>query len=76
MKNPAKKTWTTEEARFTNEIGETQEGISGVEDPVEETDTSFKENVISKKFLILNIQEMRHYEKAKPKNNRNRGEFS
>jgi hypothetical protein len=53
-----------------------QERISGVEYTVEETDISLKENVTSKKFLILNIQDMRHYEKTKPKNSMNRREFS
>ena len=51
--------------------------ISGIEDIIEENDTSVKENAKAKKFLTQNIQEILDTMKnTKPKNHRNIGENS
>ena len=47
----------TADASITNRIQEMEERISGVEDTVEEIDSSVKENNKSNKFLTQNIQE-------------------
>ena len=52
-----------------------EERISGVEDTIEEIDTSVisvKENTKCKKLLTKYPRNLGHYEKNKPKNNRNR----
>ena len=54
MKNLGIQTGTTE-ASFTNRIQEMEERSSSVEDRLEETDTSVKENAKSKKLLTQNI---------------------
>ena len=46
------------EASIINRTQETEKRISGIEDTIEEIDTSVKENVKSKKFLTQNIQEI------------------
>jgi chromosome segregation ATPase len=46
------------DASITNRIQEIEERISGAEDTIENTDTTVKENVKSKKFLTQNIQEI------------------
>ena len=56
MENPGKRPGTTG-ASITNRIQETQRR-SGVEDTIEEIETSVKENVKSKKFLTQNIQKI------------------
>ena len=57
MKNLGKRTGTTDRS-ITNRIQEIKERPSCVEDTIEEIDTSVKENVKSKTFLIQNIQEI------------------
>lgn len=47
-----------------------EDRISGIEDKVEEMDSSAKENVKSKEIEAQNIQEIWDTEKAKPVNNR------
>lgn len=50
------------------------ERISGMEETIEEIDTLVKENNKSKKLQIQkNLENLRHYEKTKYMNNRNRG---
>jgi len=45
----------TTDASITNRLQEMEEWTSGIEDTIEEIDTSVKENVKSKKFLTENI---------------------
>jgi methyl-accepting chemotaxis protein len=45
-------------ACITNRIQEIKERISGVEDTIENIDTSIKENTKCKKLLTQNIQEI------------------
>jgi chromosome segregation ATPase len=47
-------------ASITNQIQDIEERISGVEDSIENIDTTVKENVKCKKVLTQNIQEMQH----------------
>ena len=48
MENLGKRTGTAE-VSITNRIQEMEERISGIEDTIEEIDTSVKENIKSKK---------------------------
>lgn len=48
-----------------------KEKVSGIEDMIEEINTSVKENVKAKKFLTQNIRNLVYHEKAKLKNNSN-----
>jgi methyl-accepting chemotaxis protein len=57
--------------RITNKIQEMKEKVSGIEDMIEEINTSVKENVKAKKFLTQNIRNLVYHEKAKLKNNSN-----
>jgi hypothetical protein len=52
--NLRKRTGTTD-VSITNRIQEMEERISDVEDTIEESDISVKENAKSKEFIILNI---------------------
>ena len=54
MENLGKRTGTTD-VSITNRIQEMEERISDVEDTIEESDISVKENAKSKEFIILNI---------------------
>jgi hypothetical protein len=44
--------------RITNKIQETEERISCAEDPIENTETTVKENAKCKRLLSQNIQEI------------------
>ena len=57
MENLVKRTGTINSS-ITSTIQETEERISGIEDEINETGTSVKDNVKSKKFLAQNIQEI------------------
>ena len=57
MENLSKRTGTTDTS-ITNRIQEMEERIAGLEDRIEEIDTSVKENVKSKTFLTQNVQEI------------------
>jgi septation ring formation regulator EzrA len=46
------------DASITNRIQEIEERISGAEDPIENIDTTVKENTKCKKLLTQNIQEI------------------
>ena len=59
---------------ITNRIQEIEERILGVEDMVEDTDTTVKENWKHKNLLTQSIQKIQHNEKIKSKDNQNRGE--
>jgi Tfp pilus assembly pilus retraction ATPase PilT len=52
--NPGKRKATTN-ASVINRIQEIEERISGIEDKIEEIDTSVKQNVKFKKYLTQNI---------------------
>ena len=54
IENLSKRTETTN-ASITNKLQEMKERLSGVEDMIEEIDSSVKENVKSNKFLAQNI---------------------
>ena len=54
MKNLGKGSGITD-VSITNRIQEIEEGISGVEDTIEEIDTTFKENSKHKKVLTQTI---------------------
>jgi hypothetical protein len=54
MENLGKRTGTTD-ANITNRT-QMEERISGIEDTIEEIDTTVNENVRAKKFLTQNIQ--------------------
>ena len=54
MENLGKRTGTTD-ASITNRT-QMEERISGIEDTIEEIDTTVNENVRAKKFLTQNIQ--------------------
>ena len=56
MKHLGKQTRTTE-ANITDRIQEMEEKVSGVEDTIEETDSSDKESIKYNKFLTQSIQE-------------------
>jgi cell division protein FtsL len=58
---------------ITNRIQEIEESILGVDDIVEEVDTTVKENSKRKK-LLTHPGNSGHNEKTKSKNNGNRGE--
>jgi hypothetical protein len=51
-----------------------QERISGAEDIIENIEATVRENAKCKKILTQNIQEIKHNEKTKPKDNRYRRE--
>jgi uncharacterized coiled-coil protein SlyX len=74
MENLGKKSEITD-VSITNRIQEMEERISGVEDTVEEINTTVKENSKHKKLLTQSIQEIQHNEKIKSKNNQNGGEL-
>jgi predicted ribosome quality control (RQC) complex YloA/Tae2 family protein len=57
MENLGKRTGTTDPS-ISNRVQKMEERISAVEDTIEETDASIKENVKSKNFLTKNIQEI------------------
>jgi hypothetical protein len=57
MENLGKRRGTTD-AGMTNRIQEMKERIWGVEDTIEEIDTSVKENVKARKFLTQNTQKI------------------
>jgi hypothetical protein len=48
------------DASITNRIQTIEERISGVDDTIEENDTSAKENVKSKRFLTLTLEEFQN----------------
>ena len=52
------KTTETSDASITHRIQEMEERISGIEDTIEEINTSIKGNVKSKKLLAQNTQEI------------------
>jgi hypothetical protein len=54
MKNLGKRMGTTD-ASITNRIQKIEERILGIEDAIEETDISVKENIKCKKFITQNI---------------------
>ena len=56
MKNLESQTKTSK-VKLTNRVQEMEERISGIEDKIEEMDTSVKQNVKYKKFQAQNIQE-------------------
>ena len=58
MENIGERTKTTKTS-IINIIQEMEERISGIEDTIEEVDTSVKENVKYKKILEKIIQEIR-----------------
>jgi hypothetical protein len=58
MKNLDKRTEATDTS-ITNKNTKDKERISGIEDMIEEIDTTVKENVSSENFLTQNIQEIR-----------------
>ena len=57
MENLEKRTGATNPS-ITNKIQDMEDGLSGVEHTVEETDVSVKENSKSKKCLTQNIQKI------------------
>jgi hypothetical protein len=57
MENIGKRTGFTNTS-ITNRIQEMEERISGIEDTLEDSDTSVKENVKYKKFLTQNNQKI------------------
>ena len=57
MKNLEKQAGSVE-ASYSNRIQEMEERISGVEDSIDDIDTSVKENIKSKKVLTQNVQEL------------------
>jgi hypothetical protein len=63
MENLGKRTGNTEEIK---------ERISDIEDTTEEMNIFIKENKKSKEFMTKHQENLGHYEKTKPKNNRNR----
>jgi predicted nucleic acid-binding Zn-ribbon protein len=74
MENLEKRSGTAD-VSITNRIQEIKERISGVEDTIEEIDTTVKENSKHKNLLTQSIQEIQNTnEKTKSKNNQNRGE--
>ena len=48
----------TIDASISNRIQEIEERLSGIENPIENMDTTIKENVKCKKILTQNIQEI------------------
>ena len=73
IKNLGKRAEVTDTS-ITNRIQETEEKILGVEDTIEEIDTTVKPNTKIKKHPIQNIQEILDTMKKKSKNNRYRRE--
>jgi hypothetical protein len=64
MENVGKRTGATD-ASITNRIQEMEERISGVEDTIEETETSVKENIKSKKIpYTKHPGNLKYYEKT------------
>ena len=57
MKNLGKRSGVTD-ASIPNKIQEIEERISGIEDTIEDIDTSVKENTKYEKLLTQNIQEI------------------
>ena len=57
MENLGKRSGVTD-ARIPNRIQEIEEKIWGIEDTIEEINTTIKENTKSKKLLTQNIQEI------------------
>jgi hypothetical protein len=57
MENLRKRSGATD-ATITSRIQEIEERISGVEDTIEDSDTTVKENTKCQKILIQNIQEI------------------
>jgi hypothetical protein len=57
MENLAKRSGITD-ITFTKRIQEIKEGVPGIEDSMQEIDTTFKENPKCKKFLTQSIQEI------------------
>jgi L-fucose isomerase-like protein len=57
-KNLGKKSEVIDAISITNRIEETEKRISGVEDTIENMDTTVKENAEGKKLLSQNIQEI------------------
>jgi predicted nucleic acid-binding Zn-ribbon protein len=58
MENLGKRSGITE-VSISNRIKETEDRLSGVEDTIEDIDTTVKENSKQKKLLMQNIQEIR-----------------
>jgi hypothetical protein len=61
-------------ASITNRIQETEERISGVEDTIENIDTTVKENAKCKRSKLKHTGNPGHNEKTKSKKNRYRRE--
>ena len=74
MENLGKRSGVTD-ASITNRIQEIEGWISGIENSIEDTDKTVKENTKCKNHLIQNSQEIQDNEKTKLKTNRNRRQW-
>jgi hypothetical protein len=70
MENIGKRSGATH-ANIINRIQEIEERLSGIEETIENIDTSIKENTKCKIFLTQNPRNSKCNEKIKSKSNRN-----